>query len=107
MARPKKKNHPLAEALADIGKPKVHTLPKPKESKDYKISADSYYSSPSLRLDMRDFPGVEHFSAGQTVNLAITCEVDSVSTSDNGESKDCTAYLAVTQISDITPPKGA
>jgi len=107
MVRPKKPKHPLAVALADVGKPKVHTLPKPKESKELKASASSYYYPPSLRLDKRDFPGVDGFTAGNTVNLAITCKVDSVSTSDNGQEKDCTAYLEVTQISDITPRKGA
>ena len=100
----KKVNHPLAEALANVGKTYVHTLPKEKNSD--KLVSGGYYYPPSLRLDNKDYPGVEDFSAGQIVNLAITCEVESVSTSDNGNGKDYTTYLKVTQISDITPKKG-
>jgi hypothetical protein len=101
----KKANHPLAEALANVGKADVHTLPKEKESGGIALEASSYYR-PSIYLDQGDFPGIKDFTAGQTVNLAITCEVRNVTTDDNGKDKSYNASLKIMQISDITPRKG-
>lgn len=108
MARPKKPNHPLAVALADVGKPKVHILPKEKDSGGkLAVSSSKYYYPPTLHLDQTDFPGCKEFSVGQVVNLAITAEVSGVSTNDTGNEKEYHASLKITQISDITPRKGA
>jgi len=83
--------------------PKVHELPKKKEPKAVGVDEPSIYYPPSLHLSTKDFPGVEKWQAGDTVYLAITAKVKSVSINErDGSKKRHSADLEIQEISDIT-----
>lgn len=92
-----------ALSKAAKGKASVHKVPDKKEGKRGAISESSYYYPPTLYLSEKDFPGIDKFSVGQKIQLAITAEVTGLSTSENGGKKEMNCDLKLTEISDITP----
>ena len=100
---------PLQIAMKNAGKKiKAHKVPsKPKENSKASIASyDSYYP-PELRLSEKDFPDVENFAVGQKIQLAISVEVTGMNTREEGDKKRFNCDLKLTEISDITPVKGA
>jgi hypothetical protein len=93
-----------ALSKAAKGKAAVHKVPAKKEGKGLASYESSYYP-PTLYLSDKDFPGIEKFSVGQKIQLAVTAEVTGLSTRENGGKKEMNCDLKLTEISDITPAK--
>ena len=101
------KGSALQEVLGQVEKkPKVHKIPAKKESKG-NIEPSSFYYPPTLYLSEKDFPGVENYRVGQKVQLAITVEVTGLSMREESKGKRFNCDMKLTEISDITPRKGA
>lgn len=93
-----------ALSKAAKGKAAVHRVPAKKEDKGLSSYESSYYP-PTLYLREKDFPGIEKYTVGQKVQLAITAEVISVNMREDNNKKSFNCDLKLTEISDITPAK--
>ena len=91
-----------ALSKAAKGKAAVHKVPAKKEDKGLSSYESSYYP-PTLYLSDKDFPGIEKYTVGQKVQLAITAEVISVNMREDNNKKSFNCDLKLTEISDITP----
>lgn len=93
----------LLAAISGAKKPKVFQVPKPKEPKGMNMpSGGDYYYPPSLYLSDKDYPGIENWEVGDTVNLAVTAKVGSMrmEVSEKGK-KSCHTDLTITAIADL------
>ena len=100
---------PLQKAMENAGKKvKSRKIPEKKQSKGKDLcTPDNCYYPPNLYLSDKDFPGIENFAVGQKVQLAISVEVTSMNLREENGQKRVNCDLKLTEISDITPKKGA
>ena len=102
------KTTPLQKAMENAGKKvKAHKVPSKAKENGKAIAAYDCYYPPELRLSEKDFPGIENFTVGQKVQLAISVEVTGMNLREENGQKRVNCDLKLTEISDITPKKGA
>ena len=97
------KGNALLSAITGAKKPKIHEVPKPKEPKGARMPSNGeYYWPPSLYLSDKDYPGIENWKAGDTVNLAVTAKVGSMRMEESEKGKkSCHTDLTITAIADL------